>query len=165
MKETNYAGIIIITAIAIMIGVGLLPTIAQYTGKMTNTVSVVNKSVTTGANGAYVDLDGQELIGTYTINNHTYSTASGAITSAGLSIAEGVSTVTGYKRVRILTSNATWASKTVNVTYTYGEEGYADDAGSRAIIPLIIVFFALLIMVVAIIPVFRNGFLEMVNLR
>jgi hypothetical protein len=165
MKEANYAGIIIITAIAIMIGVGLLPTLGTYTGKMINTPNQTNLSVTTGANGAYVDLPGQELIGSYSINNHTLSTTSGAITSAGLSISEGVSSVTGYKRVRILTSNATWASKTVNVTYTYGEEGYVDDVAGRAIVPLIIVFFALLIMVVAIIPVFRNGFLEMINLR
>lgn len=161
--QANYAGLIIIVGIALLIGLSLLPTIAQYTGKMTNSVTATNVSVTTGANGAYVDLPGQELIGTYTINNYTHSTTSGGITSAGLSISEGVSTVTGYKTVRLLTSNATWASKTVNVTYVYGEEGYVEDTGARAILPLIIIFFAVLLMVIALTPALRSGIMDMVK--
>ena len=165
-EETNYVGIIFFVAIAVIIGANLLGTIGQYTGQMTNTYNAVNVSVTTGANGAYVDLTGQNLIGTALVNNATYLNSNADGTGGiNVTIEQSVSTVTGKLAVRMKTNNATWATKKVNVTYTYGADGYVDNAGARAIVPLIIVFFCLLIMVIAITPVFRNKLLDLVGLR
>ena len=161
--DFNYAGMIVIAAIALIIGTSLFASnIGNDIGRMTNTFTITNQSVTTAANGAYVDLTGQELVGDYAVNNGTPYVTNGAI---GVTIEESVSTVTGTKRVRMKTNNATWASKPINVTYTYGSEGYADSAGSRAIAALIAVFFALLIMVVALTPVLRSGLLELVGYK
>ena len=161
--ELNYAGIIVIVAISLLIGLSLFASnIGNDIGTMTNTFTITNQSVTTAANGAYVDLTGQELIGTYAVNNGTPYVTNGAI---GVTIEEMVSPTTGTKRVRMKTNNATWASKPINVTYTYGAEGYVDDAGGRAVAALIAVFFALLIMVVALTPVLRSGLLELVGYK
>ena len=161
MSELNYAGIIVLTAIGLIIGASLLGGLGDDVGKMTNTFTITNQSVTTAANGQYVDLTGQELIGSASVNNMTYA----GTNQIAVTIEEGISTATGYKRVRMKTNNATWASKPINVTYTYGSEGYVDDAGGRAMVTIIMLGFALLLMVIAIVPTFRSGLLNFVKDR
>lgn len=162
MSEKNVlVGMIIIAAIALMIGASAWTAVGSDIGTMTKTFTITNQSVTTGANGAYVDLTGQELIGVALVNNHTCPNANADGTGCvNVTISEGISTVTGYKRIRMLTNNATWATKPVNVTYTYGAEGYVDDAGGRAIVPLILVFFAVLLVVIALTPALRSGLMD-----
>lgn len=160
--EMNYAGIIVITAIALIIGASLIGTLGQYTGQMTNKYNSSDYQFLTPANGATKDMVGQTLLSTPIVTNKTDGVI---IAPSNYTIASGVSSTTGVKTIQYTSNAATYAAKNVNVTYEYGAFGYADDAGSRAIIPLIIVFFALLIMVIAITPVFRQGFLEIVGAR
>ena len=63
-----------------------------------------------------------------------------------------------------------FAINTVNatkVTYTYCNSGYipANNAGARGVVALIPIFFALLIMIVPLIIIFRSRLIDMLNLR
>jgi hypothetical protein len=160
--ELNYAGIIVIAGICIILGAGLLPTIGTYTGQMINSNTLTNGSFNVGSTvGGITDLTGQDLLSTPVVVN-----GSGYVISQGgnYTITEGVSTSTGNKVIRY-TKLSNFINGTVKVTYNYGGDGYVEDSGTRAIIPLIIVFFALLIMAVAIIPVFRQGFLDVIGYK
>ena len=162
MGEINYAGIIVISAICIIIGASLLPTIGNYTGQMLNSDTLSNGLFTAPALGSSIDLKGQELLSVPVVTNRSDGIV---ITSGNYTIAEAVSPTTGNKVIRYTTLSNNFSSKNINISYTYGAEGYVEDAGSRAMIPLIIVFFALLIMTVALVPIFRQGFLQMIGYR
>ncbi len=81
------------------------------------------------AAGASIDLIGQELLSVPTVINRT---GAEVITTGNYTIAEGVSTSTGVKTI-ILTTKAgsVYASKDVNISYTYGPDGYVDDTGNN----------------------------------
>lgn len=161
-EQMNYAGLIVIVGICIILGAGLIPTLGTYTGQMTNTVTLTNQTFAIGADGVTIDLTGQSLLSTPIVLNATDNVV---ISSGNYTISEGVSKSTGFKTIQYTTKGSTFASRNVKISYLYGDQGYVDNAGARAIVPLIIVFFALLILVIALTPVMRNSMLEMVGLR
>lgn len=156
-KKGQTAGIIIGIAITLIVAIILFQSIAQYVGQ-TSEVSDVNVTAyTPPASGLTVTLTGQELIGGYVAVNQsgTYDC------SLNYTVAEGVSTTTGTKRVLMTaaTSDLTFCP-TINYSYTYGAEGYIDSSGGRAIAAIIVIFTALAIAVVALLPSLRSGVVE-----
>ena len=80
--------------------------------------------------------------------------------AANYTIAETVSAVDGLKRVSYETATGSeYASRAVNVTYTYGPEGYIDSSGARSVAGLIAIIAALAIMVFALTPTMREKLL------
>jgi len=130
----------IIGFLAIIVALSLIPAIADYVGQSTNTVNSINTTYTSPANGATIDLVGQELITTPIVINRT----DGVVINAGnYTIAEGISTTTGLKRIRYTTVGTEFDNVGVNVSYEYGAEGYIDSAGGRSLASLIVIFAAL----------------------
>ena len=159
----NFAGIIVITAIALIIGASLLSTVAKDAGKMLNSVSLSNGTYAIGSTiGGKTWLIGQELLSTPVVTNASGS--GNLINSGNWTITEGVNPSTGNKGI-VYTKLSNDINTSVNISYTYGPEGYIEDSGSRSIVPLIILFFALLIMVIAIVPVLRSGLLEAIGYK
>ena len=154
-------GIIMVAFITLLVGVILFQAVAQEAGKGSATVVSGNVTYTTAATGSSVDLTGQELLSTAIYTNVTNGTQ---FNQSFFTASEAVSTSTGVKTI-ILTSNPAddYDGNTINVSYTYGADGYIDSSGGRAIASLIAIFFALAIAVIALEPTLRSGFLDMIG--
>lgn len=140
-------GAMLMLAISIIVGLVILSGSYSFIGQTTAPSVAVNSTVT-GVAGVAVDLPGQELLSTPVVVNRTGQQVVGA---GNYTITERVSTVTGLKRVvYISTAGTEWAGAAVNVSYTYGQEGYIDDAGGRAVTGLILLlsFMALVVFIV-----------------
>jgi len=157
-------GLLIITAVTIIVGLVLLTGTSPFIGTATTT-GTANYQVTPNPSTS-IDLLGQELI---TLTSVINGSGAAVDCSANFTIAEGVSPRTGTKRILLTNTTGTkWCGNgattaLVNVTYTYGPEGYIDDAAGRAVAPLILIFFALAIAVVALIPSLRSGIAEFMS--
>ena len=136
-------GTIILLIMGIIVGLVIIQAIFVPQAVMTTTYTTTNGSVTLGAVGTWVDITGQNLLGSVLVNNKTHSGTAGTVSGTSdtgdvnVSAAERISTTTGTLRVQIVANNATWANKKVNVTYTYGDEGYINDSGGRSIAGII----------------------------
>ena len=149
-------GILIMTAITLIVGLILLSEgIAGNVAQVSQTVTVQNVTYTLAAQGSSIDLTGQEYISGITIYNSTGATQI-KIDATNYTIGEAVSTSTGVKTVSLTTNEADYAGVSVNVTYTYGVESYADNSGARSIATVIVIFTALALAVVAIYPALRQ---------
>lgn len=162
-------GTFITVFMAIIVAVALFITIAQLVGSTRDTV-VYNTStgdavVTLAANGASVDLTGQDIIGTIVLHNASdNSNEPGSLIDDGnYTVSEIVSTTTGVKTISIQTDAAQFASAQVNASYTYGPDGYIENSGARSVALLVTLFTALAIAVVAMVPTFRSGILNMIG--
>ena len=157
---------LIILFISILVGLVLFLPIAQNVGSVTDT-QVFNTTesgtvFTAPASGASTDLTGQELIGDAVVQNGSDGTA--IETAGNWTVTEIVSTTTGVKTLSFTTTaGSEFASKSVNLTYTYGPDGYIESAGARSITGLIVLFFALGIAVVAMTPVMRSKLFDLVG--
>lgn len=153
-------GAVIIAAVIVIVGLVLLQASAGFIGTASNQVTATNVTYTSAANGLSIDLDGQELFGTVTIVNASNVSQNWA---SNFTVAEGVSPRTGVKRILLTTGNTTVANRSVNVSYTYGSEGYIDDAGGRAIAGIIVLLFGLAISISVLSPTLREKFLESIG--
>lgn len=155
-------GLLFAAMIGIIVGAVLLIQVSQDVGTTTNTITVAADAglYTTPANGERIDLLGQDIIGTPVVTNRSGSLI---ITDANYTIDEIVSETTGVKTISYRTDDADYASSAVNITYTYGPDGYISSAGGRSMATIIPIFMALLIAVVALIPSLRSKVLDMVK--
>ena len=155
---------LIILFISVLIGLVLLPTISQYVGSVTDTYafnsSAGSGQVTFPADGATIDLEGQEIIGSVLAWNTTQDLK---IVAANYTISEGVSATTGLKSIQLTAVGSEYDGVLVNVSYEYGPDGYIDSAGGRSIAGLITLFFALAIAIIAMTPAFRNKLFDLVG--
>jgi len=136
-------GSIILLFIGVIVAFALLPSIANGVDTMVSTRNAVNSSVTLSTVGVAVDMTGMELIGDATVLNAT----TGETLASNVTVAEGLSD--GQKTIQItLGGDGTieghnYTDNAVFVTYEYGADGYADDAGTRGIANTIVIFSAL----------------------
>ena len=183
--EINYAGIIVITAICIMIGTSLLVTTAGSVGQMQNKYTVTNETINiiparTGAlasvNASYwFDLAQgcPQTNGNWRLSDKSDCALSGI----SMVFANGSAMVlnTDYKvnstagvgfntcnhafgDIAILNSTGVfYSANSTRITYTYCQDGYipTNNSGARAMLPLILMFFVLLIMAISLVPIFR----------
>lgn len=139
-------GVIIIMIMGIFAALAMLPAIFDSQADMTTTRTVGNVTYTMAANGAFIDLAGQEYIGSVIVTN----ASSGTVIDANYTIGEGISASTGKKTVILTTTgtdfdNDALSALSVNISYEYGADGYNQDGGSRSIAGLIGLFSALAI--------------------
>lgn len=155
--ETKYFIGIIIAATAILVGLALWPALSPAVGQMTKTFTNTNVSFTFPTNTTTQDLTpcGQRAI------SNTITNASGGevIQAANYTISQGGGS-DGYLSARIVAVGATkYQGTSANISCEYEPRGYISDGGSRAIVGLIAIFFALLIVVSAL-PDLRNGVID-----
>lgn len=154
-------GIVITTFMAIFVGVVLFLAVSQQLSVPTDILtSRDNVTYTAGADNVPIDLTGQELFSTPVVFNATNATHQ--LNTANYTINEGVSATTGLKTIQYTSAtNSEFAGENINIsTYQYGGDGYIESAGGRSIALLIPIFFALAILVVALVPTLRSSVLE-----
>ena len=155
-------GMILSVFIGVLVGAVLMTSVASFVGTATGTGhqndTLDGTSTTAPASGAVIDLPGQELLSTAIVVN---ATSGAAVPATNYTIDEGLSATTGLKTIRYTTTtNGNFASEAVNISYTFGPDGYIDNSGGRAIASLIVLFMALGIAVVALIPSIRTKLMD-----
>lgn len=150
-------GVLIICAIAVIIGLVLLPQIAtnveQGTRTVTSTIATGNSYQITGVLNTPVDVIGQELVTTTKVQNGTGDID---IPAANYTLTECIRSGDSLKGIcyTALGVGANTDGKSgvglTNLSYSYYPDGYIDDAGSRSIAGIIILLAAIGIAVVCI---------------
>lgn len=148
-------GAFIVLFITVIVGMVLLQATAVHTGQATGTFTATNVTYTLPAAGESIDLDGQEYISGMIVINDTSGTV---IASDNYTISEGVSSTTGVKTIILTYDAGFFEGESANISYVYGSDGYIDDSGARGIANLILIFFALGIAVVVLIPTLKMKF-------
>lgn len=158
--EMNGLGTILIAFVAVLIGVAFFGSIGSIIASTTggSLVSVVNETITSPALDGTLDLAGQELVGTPTVQAANDSTL--VIPTTNYTITEGVGS-DGLKGLIYTTKDATFAANSLNVSYDYYPDGYIDSSGGRSLALLIPIFLALAIALAALVPALRSGVLDM----
>lgn len=159
-SEYGMMGAIILTFVAVIVALSLFIASADQVGQTATTAEIRNTTYTFPAVGSYLDLKGQELLSTPVVYN---STGGESVPASNYTIAEGVSTTTGVKTVRLLNLGGNYTGSSVNISYTYGVDGYIEDSGSKAIAGLIVIFAALAIGLIALVPTLRSGVVNMIT--
>lgn len=157
-KNAQTVGAILLLAIAAIIGLTLFLGATQQTDVSLNQRTKINYTITAPTAGSSIDLIGQELLSTPDVRNNTDAT-----TSTNYTIAEGLSAIDGLKRIRFTTVDGDIAGVKLNISYTYGGEGYIEDSGSRTIYGIVILLSALAIATVMLVPTLRNGVVDLIG--
>lgn len=139
-KRGQAFGALILLFIGAIVALALLPAIAENAQEISRTVVVENNTITMPAAASSLDLDGQELLDTPLVTN---ATGGEAVPASNYTVAEVVSTTTGVKTVNILSNGGLFEGESVNISYTYGVDGYADNAGARSLGNFVALFAAL----------------------
>jgi hypothetical protein len=141
-------GVILTVAVAVIVALVLFQQIAGNTDVPTKTASLSQGLYTAPSAGSCIDLVGQELLSTPTVTNRSDGAT---IPAVNYTISEGVSSVDGLKRIRFCTVGTLQDpySTSINVSYTYGREGYIEDNGARSIAGIIILLTAIGIAMIA----------------
>lgn len=162
--QVAIVGTLILTAVGLIVGLVLLSdSISDNSAQLTTTRTVLNDTNTLPAIGLYVDID--ECVnygGSYTptlIN----VTSGVAIPATNYTFTTRISPTSSLKVLTIRSNGGYYATQSVNASYECLPQGYAEDAGTRAIAPLIILFCAITLVVFALVPVLRNGVIELVT--
>lgn len=158
--EITGAGVLLLAFVGVIVGIALFQAVAQSVGTSTSTVSATEVFVAP-VNGTAIYFDAYKNFGgTIAATNGT------AITSDQYTITNNViNPTTGSLSVKLVpAANATYAQKTWTLTSTVAQKvDYIDDSAGRSIAALIVIFMALAIAVIALVPTLRNGILDMVR--
>jgi len=158
MDMNKQVGMIIGVFVAVFVGIVLFQVVAQEAGKSTTLDTLVNTSFTAPANGESGYVTTYRHLSDLTVTN-----------SSGSAIAEGNFTVTnnvvynGALAVQVQVDSDEYESQEWLLSGTAQPLTYAADAGTRAVIPLIAIFFALALAVVAMVPALRNDLIDMMK--
>lgn len=144
-NKKGQVGMIVGVAIAIIVGLILFQAIAanvdQGTRANSGAITKLNQTFTAPALNGIQELTGQELVSVIGVINATDGEQ--AVPSANYSIYECVKTSDNLKGICYKTTSAQFASKAVNVSYSYYPSGYIDDAGARSITGIIVLLTAI----------------------
>ncbi len=156
-KGQGQVGMFIMVAIAVIVGTILLVASAQEVGKSTDTIAVVNYSLDGVTNGTQINITEYKFISGVTVINETHGNAIGAgnytITNNVIDPVSGDLKVTIDPTVSDPEDGWNWKA-----SFTAQPLGYITDSGGRSIAGLIIIFFALLVAIIALIPVLKEKF-------
>ncbi|KKN56556.1 hypothetical protein LCGC14_0571340 [marine sediment metagenome] len=154
--EQGVMGVLLMVFILLVLGAIFLEASAQNLGFFRNTVEVTNASITLGLADVNVSAPGQAFQGTITIFNATdnpvgeefFHLNNNQIVDSSLTWTIGA-------------NNATMASEVITISFTSEPEGFSKDSGSRAMGGIILILFAISVVIVSIVPVLREKFLEL----
>lgn len=158
--QINGLTVIIMMFITILVGVIFFQAIEQSVGESTNTadianqtISVVNQTTTFLNFRALNDVivtnasSGEVIIAAnYTVTNNVINPADGALSTS-----------------IIMTDEHVFITNSWNISGTAQPTTYVADSGARSMAQLIGIFFALAVLVAAIVPSIRNEFLDLVK--
>ena len=154
-KKGQSIGLLLVAAVALIVGLVLFQVIAQQIGTTTNTVDV-NMDITAPANGGVYNFTDYRALNSVTITD----------VASGITIGEGNYTiannqiVNGNLATTLTVDDAQYAGNTWNIVATGQPLTYVPNGGSRAAISLILIFFALMLVAVALEPTMRSGLLK-----
>lgn len=150
-------GAVLVTFILVIVGLALFNGgILGNIGATTNTIYNANETITFPS-GTALAITGQAVTGDFIATNATDGTT---ITAANYTTAN-YQLVNGELTATIINASSEYAGDSVNLSYTYEPLGYATSSGARALIGLIAIFAALAIAVLALVPTFRSGVMNM----
>jgi hypothetical protein len=145
-KDTGFA-VIIMAAVAVLIGLAFWPTISPNIGQMTQTFTAVNNSFTFAEGGIAKEVPfcGQKINSIIVINK-SLANVTGLVPASNYttSVCTGSD---GYLSACLTYKVAAGVYNTsqVNVTCNYNPRGYVDNAAGRGMVALIAIFMAMLI--------------------
>jgi uncharacterized protein (UPF0333 family) len=160
--ELNIVGLLIITAVLLIVGVIFFQATAQEIGKATNTQAIANQSLGTLTNGTalYVtncrDLSDVKVFnatGDVEVNSANYTVTNNVIYNGALSVKVDPVVDAGGRGLGYNKGTATIDGTCQPLTYI-------GDSGGRAMASLILVMFGLLLVVIAMTPTLREKLLE-----
>jgi len=152
-KAQASVGLLIAVGIGVIVALVMFQAAAQEVGKSTTTETITNALYTGPASGSCIDLKGQEILSTPVVTNRTDGVT---IPATNYTISERVSSVDNLKRIGYCTKG-TFGVGVINVTYTYGPEGYAEDSATRSIVGIIVLLGAIAI-AISVMPAVRSKF-------
>ena len=159
--EFGMFSVILVTFMAIIVGVVLFQVIAQEVGASTNTVEVANESLNTVVNGTAQYLISYRALSDVVIYNETNEVI---ISASDYTITNNViDPISGSLSVSILPDTNETTASAWQVSATAQPVTYIANSGGRAMASLIVVFFALAIAVVALEPTLRAGALDLMG--
>ena len=151
--DVKKIGVIISIFVAIIVGLVLLQSSAQQVGNSVNTVSVVNESLGIASNTTTVYLTNYKSISNVVVINNS----NGAIVPATNYTVTNNVIYNGQEVVTVLPkATADYRGYQWNISGTAQPMGYIPDAGGRSIAGLIVVFAALAIAAVVLVPSIRD---------
>lgn len=152
-------GVIMVTFIGVIVGVILFQAIAQNVGSSTDTITLANSSFTLGEESGSVYLTDYKLISDVVIYNATgdlvpadnYTVTNNVVYNGGLAVQITTGVVNEY------------ANDSANISGTAQPLTYISESGGRSMALLIPIFFALMILAIALIPTARSELIGMIG--
>ena len=156
----NLVGLLVLTAITVIVGVILLQASAQNVGTATNSQTLVNQSLPS----ATVNLTGQYITNCKEISGTVMFNATGnvEIPATNWSIANRVIDPSSGQLAVNVTPNASFGAGTGfnkgiwKISGTCLPLTYEDDSGGRSMLGMVVIMFAIGIAVVALVPVLKQ---------
>jgi hypothetical protein len=150
--EGGQIGMILVLAIALIVGLVLLQAAAGNVGEVTNTITIANQSLTAAVNGTP-----QYLTNIKVLTNPVIINATGNIVlSAGNYTIENNVVYNGQEAVKITPDTQVQWKTAWKVSGTGQPTTYDPSAGGRAITSLIIIFGAIALAGAAVAVVIKN---------
>ena len=158
-------GLLVMTAVALILGAIILAASAQQVGNVTNTITLENQSLGTMTNGTDLYVTSCRALSDVKIWNATGDvemSPSGTGTS-NYTVTNNALDATGGLSVKItpnvtVTAGTAYNKGTATIDGVCQPTTYSDDSGARAIAGIIIIMFAIALAVVALYPTMRERF-------
>ena len=161
--EMNTAGLVIMVAVTLIVGLVLFQVIAQEVGSATHTTQLVNQSLpATTTNGTVQYITNCRALSDVLVWNASNDVE---VADTGYTITNNV-VHDGALSVSILPAAPVADAYNLGVWTVDGTcqpLTYIADAGARSIAGLIAIFFALAVLVIALVPTLRNDFLSLIG--
>ena len=154
-------GIIIVTFIAILVGVIFFQAIAQQAGESTTLRIIANESLGTVSNTTIEYIPYRAITSVVIVNGTTGGSGNDVVEANYTIINNVINPADGSLSVSItplVTSN--FVNEDWFISGTVQPQTYVAESGARSVIGLIAIFFALAVMVVALEPTLRSRVLE-----
>lgn len=167
--EQQMLGLILVVFVVIVVGVSLFTASAQNVGDTVNTVDVANESISS-LNGttlaALTQLSGKSVTNVVVYNStDDMILTSGNYTIYQNQVVNGVETALFNATAEGTVWSGAGAAGNWNVSYTYEPTTYISDGGGRAVANLVVIFFALAISIVVLLPTARNKALDFIRFK
>jgi len=151
-------GILIMVFVMVIVGVSLILPIASNVEGTRNTVSL-SITIAAGAVNITQEIDGSGIVGTVIAVNET---PEGLVQDVDYIVASRQPPITsGFVTNTYQPITPSAANQDIDLIYTAEPDGFITSSGGRGIIALVIIFAALAIGVIAIIPAARSGVMAM----
>lgn len=147
-------GIVILVAIAAIVGAIFLTTASQQVGTTTSTITATNVSQTVTL-GTAVNIPGKSWTGLVVYNVSGDLVPAANYTLANNQVVDGAETAT-----LLASSDSTVYGTSWNLSGTYEPTTYISSAGGRSLANLVPIFFALAIAVTMLVPTLRSKLAE-----